>query len=116
MVYHLTYIHGIYVVHHGISMDIRSFLKPDFAVFQCCWSHSTHTRVWVIKSVLFHAPPWQLPGERAAHRRLNPTAANLSPLSLAAVVTEAVAAVLLLSFRFVVLLLATILILVKDWC
>jgi hypothetical protein len=46
----------------GISMDIPgySFLKPDFAACPCCWSHSMCTRVWVIKSVLFHAPPWQL--------------------------------------------------------
>jgi hypothetical protein len=27
----LMYIHGIYVVHCGISMDIPSFLKLDFA-------------------------------------------------------------------------------------
>jgi hypothetical protein len=45
---------------------------------------------------------------------LNPTAANLSPLSLAAAVTEAVAAVSQASFSFVVLSLAMILILVKD--
>ena len=31
MVYHWMYIHGIYVVYRGISMDIPSFLKPDFA-------------------------------------------------------------------------------------
>ncbi len=95
-------------------MNIRSFLKPDFAAGPCFWSHSMRTRVWVIKSVLFHAPPWRLPGERAADRRLNPTAANLSPLSLAAAVTEASAAVSRASFRFVVLSRATILILVKD--
>jgi hypothetical protein len=65
MVYHLMYIHGIYVVYCGISMDIPSFLKPDFVAGQCCWSHSMHTRVWVIKSVLFHKPPWQvLQGKR----------------------------------------------------
>ncbi len=95
-------------------MDIHSFLKPDFAAGQCCWSHSMRTRVWVIKSALFRVPPWQLPGERAAHRRLNPTAANLSPLSLAAAVTEAAAAVSWASFCFIVLSQATILILVKD--
>jgi hypothetical protein len=60
MVYHLMYIHVIYVVYCGISMDIPSFLKPDFSAGQCCWSHSMRTRVWVIKSVLFHAPPWQM--------------------------------------------------------
>jgi hypothetical protein len=33
MVYHLMCIHGIYIVYRGImiSMDIPSFLKPDFA-------------------------------------------------------------------------------------
>jgi hypothetical protein len=60
MVYHLMYLHGIYVVYCGISMDIPSFLKPDFAAGPCCWSHSMRTRVWMIKSVLFHAPPWRL--------------------------------------------------------
>jgi len=60
MVYHLMYIHGIYVVYPWIFLDIPSFLKPDFDAGQCCWSHSMRTRVWVIKSVLFHAPPWEL--------------------------------------------------------
>jgi hypothetical protein len=59
MVYHLMYMHGIYVVYRGISIDIPNFLKPDFAAGACCWSHSMRTRVWVIKSVLFHAQPWQ---------------------------------------------------------
>ncbi len=36
MVYHWMYIHGIYVVYCGISMDISSFLNPDFAAGQCC--------------------------------------------------------------------------------
>ncbi len=60
VVYHLMYIHGIYVVYRGISMDIPSFLKPGFAAGPCCWSHSMRTRVWVIMSILFRAPPWQL--------------------------------------------------------
>jgi hypothetical protein len=34
-----------------------------------------------------------VPGEKAAHKRLDPTAANLPPLSLAAAVTAAAAAV-----------------------
>ncbi len=59
-VYPLMYVHGIYLVYCGTSMDIHSFLKPDFAGGQCCWSHSMRTRVWMIKSVLFHAPPWQV--------------------------------------------------------
>ncbi len=54
---HLMYINGMYVVYCGISIDIPSFLKPDFAAGPCCWSHSMRTPVWVIKSVLFHVPP-----------------------------------------------------------
>jgi hypothetical protein len=34
-----------------------------------------------------------VPGEKADHKRLNPTAANLSPLSLAVVAVTAAAAV-----------------------
>ncbi len=41
-----------------------------------------------------------VPGEKAAHKRLNPTAANLPPLSLAAVATAAVAVVPQASFHF----------------
>ncbi len=46
---------SIYVVYPwyilGISMDIPSFLQPDFSACPCCWSHhgSMRTRVWVIK-------------------------------------------------------------------
>ncbi len=43
----------------GISMDIPRFLNPDFSAGPCCGSHSMRTQVWVIKSVSFHAPPWQ---------------------------------------------------------
>ncbi len=50
MVYRWMYIHGIYMVYHGISMDIPSSLKPDLAAGQCCWSYSMRTRVWVIIS------------------------------------------------------------------
>jgi hypothetical protein len=32
-----------------ISMDIPSFLFPDFSAGLCCWSHSMRTRVLVIK-------------------------------------------------------------------
>ncbi len=41
-------------------MDIPRFLNPDFPACLCCCSHSMRTQVWVIKSVLFHVPPWQL--------------------------------------------------------
>jgi hypothetical protein len=45
------------------------------------------TRVRVTKSVLFHTPPWQLrQGNKAAHKRLNPTATNFPRLSLVAAV------------------------------
>jgi hypothetical protein len=70
------YIRGIYVVYRGISMDIHSFLKPDFDAGPCCWSHSKRTRVWVNKSVLFHQPPWQL---RQGKRRPTKGARPLLP-------------------------------------
>ncbi len=69
------YIHGISMNIHGISFDVYTwyirgiswyihgysyFLKPDFAAGPCCWSNSMRTRVWVIKSVSLHLPPWQL--------------------------------------------------------
>ncbi len=83
-IYHLPvmYIHGIvYGVYPWIFLDIPSVLnlnlKPGFAAGPCCWSHSMCTRVWVIESTLFHAPPWQLcHGEKAAYKsstRLPPT-------------------------------------------
>ncbi len=68
-------------------MDIPSFLKPDFAAghWQCCCSHSMCTRVWVIKSILFHAPTLEIaPGEKAAHKRLNQTNPRLNPTAAAA--------------------------------
>ncbi len=97
MVYHWMYIHGIYMVYCGISMDNPSFLKPDFAAGPCCWSHSICTRVWVIKSVLFHAPPWQLcQGKRLpqkAHHLFFPPRQSLSPPPPQLPVLAAVAAV-----------------------
>ena len=48
------------MVYPRISLDILGFLKPDFSAGPCCWSQSIRTRLWVIKSVLLHAPPWQL--------------------------------------------------------
>ncbi len=129
MVYHWMYIHGIYMVYCGISMDIPSFLKPDFAAGQCCCSHSMRTRVWVITSILFHAPTWQLrQGKRLdptagstqkaqpyRHKRLNPTAANVPRLSLVALVTAAAAAVLLAAFHFPSLLAGNNLNLGEGW-
>jgi hypothetical protein len=87
-------------------MDIPSFLKPDLAASQYCWSHSMPTRVWVIKSTLFHTPLWQVcQGKRRptvatkGSTRLPPTL-NLPPLLLAAAVTAAMAVVSLASFCF----------------
>jgi hypothetical protein len=64
MVHHLMYIHGICVVYPWIFLNmIPSFLKPDFAAGPpapaCCCQVSSNAHTWVIKSVLFHAPPWQ---------------------------------------------------------
>ncbi len=43
MVYHWMYIHGINVVYRGISMDIPSVLKPDFAAgLPVCCQHRPH--------------------------------------------------------------------------
>jgi hypothetical protein len=108
MIYPLMYLYGIYVAYPWIFkfLDIPSFLKPDLAAGPpaCCWpgpgSHSMCPRVWVIKSVLFHAPPWQLchhDGEKTADKKLNPPpAANLHPslllVPVAPVVTAAAAA------------------------
>ncbi len=57
-----------------------------------------------------------VPGEKATHKRLNPTAANVPPLSLEAAVTAAAAAVSRARgvSVFLVLLRATTWILVKD--
>jgi hypothetical protein len=83
MVYHLMYILGIYVLYCGISMDIHSFLKPDFDAGPCCWSHSMRTRVWVIKSVSCHGDTMAIvPGEKAAHKRLTTSSSSSPPLPL----------------------------------
>ncbi len=62
MVYHLTYIlvHGIYVVYPSPWIFLAFYNQISRPPGPCCWSHSMRTRVWVIKNVLFHAPPWQL--------------------------------------------------------
>ncbi len=79
MVYHLMYMHGIHVVYRGISIGISSFLKPDFAAGPCCWSHSMSTRVWGIKSVLFHAPPWQVHQGKRRPQKAQPDCRQRSP-------------------------------------
>ncbi len=84
MGYHLIYVHGIYVVFPSIYLDIPRVLKQDFATGPCCWSH---TCVGDQECFIPHATMAIVPGEKAAHKRLNLTAANHPPLSLAAAVT-----------------------------
>ncbi len=99
MVYHLMYIHGIYVVYRGISMDIPSFLKPDFAAGPCCWFNA-HTRVGDQEYFIPRATMAIAPGEKAVYKRLNPTAADVHCLQLVAAVTAAAAAASRVAFRF----------------
>ncbi len=70
------YIRGIYMDIHGISfgvytwyirgmsMDIPRFLNPDFSAGPCCCSLSMRTRLWVLKSVLFHGTLLLSPRQR----------------------------------------------------
>ncbi len=93
MVYHLMYMHGIYVVYPWIFMDIPGFLirfcgRPVLLV-----SFNVHTCVGDQECFISHTTMAIVPGEKAAHERLNQTAANLPPLSLASAVTAAAAVV-----------------------
>ncbi len=69
MVY-MSYIHE-----YSWLSEIRFCCLP--VLLDQCWSHSVHTLVWMIKSVLFHTPPWQLcQGKRLTTKgstRLPPT-------------------------------------------
>ncbi len=56
-------------------------------------SFNVHTSVGDQECFIPHATMASVPGEKAAHKKLNLTAANLPPLTLAAAVTVAVAAV-----------------------
>ncbi len=95
IVYHLMYIHGIYVVYPWIFLAIPTLLKPDFAAGLCCWSHSMRTREWVIKSVY----STRHHGDRARENgnpqkaRAQPDCRQPPPLSPAAAVTAAAGAV-----------------------
>jgi hypothetical protein len=111
----IQYIHGISLYIHGISFyvytwyirgistDIPGYstLKPDFSASPCCWSHSMRTRVWVIRTALFHAPPWQLcQGKRQTTKgstRLPPTSPPMSLVAAAAVAAVVAAAALSLA-------------------
>ncbi len=88
------YIHGIYVVYCGISMDICSFLKPDFAACKCCWSLSMRTCVGDQECFISLTTMAIVPGEEAAHKRLTsssspPPTPWPSPPLLAGVLAEA---------------------------
>ncbi len=48
------------MVYPWIYLDIPCFLKPDFSAGLCCWTHAMRTHLLLFKSVLLHAPPWQL--------------------------------------------------------
>jgi hypothetical protein len=63
-------------------------------------SFNAHTRVGDQEWFIPRATMAIAPGEKAAHKRLNPTAANVPRLSLVAAMTAAAAAVLRVSFRF----------------
>jgi hypothetical protein len=63
-------------------MNISSFLKPDFVACPCCCSYSMHKRVGDQECFIPHATMAIARGEKAAHIRLNPTAANIPRLSL----------------------------------
>ena len=59
-----------------------------------------HTRVGDQECFIPHATMAIAPGEKAAHKKLNPTATNVPRLLLVAAVTAAAAAVSRASFRF----------------
>ena len=63
-------------------------------------SFNAHTRVGESRVFIPRATMAIAPGDKAAHKRLNPTAANVPRLSLVAAVTAAAAAVSRASFRF----------------
>ena len=89
------------MVYRGISIDIPSFLKPDFAAGPMLLvSFNAHTCVGDQECFIPRATMASAPGEKAAHKRLNPTAANVPRLSLVAAMTAAAAAVSRTSFRF----------------
>jgi hypothetical protein len=98
MVYHLMHIHGIYVVYHGIFLAFwnQISLPPRAAgLIQCA-----HACGW---SRVFYFTCHQhgnCARKKAAHKRLNPTAANVPRLSLVTAVTAAAAGVSLAAFHF----------------
>jgi hypothetical protein len=63
-------------------------------------SFNAHTRAGDQECFIPRATMAIAPGEKAAHKRLNPTATNVPRLSLVEAVTAAAAAVSRASFRF----------------
>jgi hypothetical protein len=91
------YIRGISWYIHGYSQNSETRFRgrPVLLV-----SFNAHTRVGESRVFIPRATMAIAPGDKAAHKRLNPTAANVPRLSLVAAVTAAAAAVSRASFRF----------------
>ncbi len=77
--------------------------------------NDAHTRVGDQECFIPRATRAIAPGEKAALKRLNPTAANVPRLSLVAAVTAAAAAVSRVSFRFPRLVVSNDLNLGEGW-
>ncbi len=89
MVYHLMYIHGIYVVYPWIFLDIPGIQisKPEtrfhcLPVLLVSESFDEHTCVGDQECFIPRTTMAIVPGEKVAHKRLNHAAANLPPLLL----------------------------------
>jgi hypothetical protein len=99
MVYHWMYIWYI----RGISWYIHGYSKLSETRFRgrpvLLVSFNVHTREGDQECFIPRATMAIAPGDKAAHKRLNPTAANVPRLSLVAAVTAAAAAVSQASFR-----------------
>jgi hypothetical protein len=93
------YICGISWYIHGYSelSETRFRRRP---VLLRLVSFNLHTRVSDQECFIPRATIAIAPGEKAAHKRLSPTAANVPRLSLVAAVTAAAAAVSRAAFRF----------------
>jgi hypothetical protein len=103
MVFH---VYTWYIRHGGILWYIHGYSWVSETRFRgrpvLLVSFDAHTCVGDQESRCFipRATMAIVPGEKAAHKRLNTAAANLPPLSLAAAVTAAAAVVQQASFRF----------------
>jgi hypothetical protein len=106
------YIRGISWYIHGYSelSETRFRGLPVLLV-----SFNVHTRVGDQECFIPRATMAIAPGEKAAHKRLNPTAANVPRLSLVAAVTAAAVAVSREAFCFPSLLAGNDLNLGEGW-